>query len=115
MEPDFKQAIAVLHEAMMTEEMKPLFQFQINPIGRCFALPCYSTVCGFAPTLGLIWKRNSLPSNAIALLFFAFSNARVAIECEAQHVGPRARHILEDVMRRRFASGSPFGSLRCFG
>ena len=35
-----------------------LFQFQINPIGRCFALPCYSTVCGFAPALGLIWKRN---------------------------------------------------------
>ena len=37
-----------------------LFQFQINPIGRCFALPCYSTVCGFAPTLGLIWKRNDV-------------------------------------------------------
>ena len=37
-----------------------LFQFQINPIGRCFALPCYSNVCGFAPTLGLIWKRSYL-------------------------------------------------------
>ena len=33
------------------------FHFQIKPICRCFALPC-STVCGFAPNLGLIWKRN---------------------------------------------------------
>ena len=34
------------------------FHFHFNAICCCFALPCYSTVCGFAPNLALKWKRN---------------------------------------------------------
>ncbi|MBG6071121.1 hypothetical protein IWX87_000868 [Polaromonas sp. CG_9.7] len=52
-----KEAIApAVRKRMRNGDMA--LHFQVDQAGRCFALPCCSTACGFAADAELICKRN---------------------------------------------------------